>query len=155
MVSRYLNWAVNQQFHLHCTYLSKCSFWLLQAISIKIYKENMQKDSDSESLSFVASAFQCSHCCRQTKRRNLSTMLRCLWEWLNLLYSFSRPAGRTQVFGSAIPCPLQTVKGHVKFSFTKLPRQDCNPLFELYYFLRDGISTLEKWVPAVLLERTE
>lgn len=29
MVKRYLNWAVNQQFHLRCAYLSKCSFWLL------------------------------------------------------------------------------------------------------------------------------
>lgn len=50
MMSRYLNWAVNQQFHLHCAYFSKCSFWLLEVISIKMYKEKVQRDSDSESL---------------------------------------------------------------------------------------------------------
>lgn len=141
MVSRYLNWVVNQQFYLHCTYLSKCSFCLLQAISIKMYKENVQKDSDSESLSFAVSAFQCSHCWRHTKRWILSITLRCLWEWLNLLYSFSRPAGRTQVFCSSIPCPLQTVKRHVKFSFTDMSRWHCNtPLWILLFLKRWNIN---------------
>lgn len=58
MVKRYLNRAVYQQFQLHCAYLSKCSFWLLEGFQYQNVKgKSAQRFLISLSLPFVVSAF--------------------------------------------------------------------------------------------------